>query len=301
MKSITESVKQRLLNKAREQDVEFNYLLTRYAVERFLYRLSISEERDKFILKGGSLLLVWTSQEYRVTRDADFLYRGIPDFRTAFTSICAIEPPSGDGIVFLPDTISITEVKHQNEYGGYRIVMTAMLGQARVPLQFDVGIGDVITPGYDFITYPTLLDHEPPILKAYPRDTFIAEKVHALAMLGEITSRMKDFFDIWFLARHFEFNGTDLCMAISNTFQYRNTPIPETLPVLLESYFGRVENKTQWAAFLRRSYMKADAIEFASVIEMIARFLIPVLESLRTNSTYHAQWTPEQGWVNNTE
>lgn len=201
-KNLAHSIFQRLLNRAKSNKEDFNLLLSRYGMERFLYRLSVSPHNDRFILKGASLFLVWKGQNYRVTRDADLLGLGISDIKQLadlFREVCHVEF-QGDGMIYMPESLNAEEIREDQEYDGVRITLIGMLNQARIPLQIDIGFGDAITPAPEQIEYPTLFDAPPPLLKAYPRYTLVAEKVEAMIKLGLANSRMKDFYDIWLLS-----------------------------------------------------------------------------------------------------
>jgi len=211
-KNLAHSIFQRLLNRAKNNKEDFNLLLSRYGMERFLYRLSVSPHNDRFILKGASLFLVWKGQNYRVTRDADLLGFGNSDVEQLadlFRDICRVEF-QGDGMLYLPESLSAEEIREDQAYDGVRITLVGMLNQARIPLQVDIGFGDVITPAPEQVEYPALFDAPPPILNAYPRYTLVAEKLEAMVKLGLANSRMKDFYDIWLLSRLFSFEGDEL-------------------------------------------------------------------------------------------
>ena len=212
IRDVPASVRQRLLNLAREQRVRFEGMLQRYAIERFLYRLSASDEVDRFTLKGAALLRMWTGQELRPTRDIDFLARGARDeaaIRAALRAVCGI-PCREDGVVFDPATISITSIRIEQPDGGLRVRIRGGLGRVRLAVPVDIGFGDVITLGRREEDYPTLLDLPAPRLWTYPRETMIAEKFHAMASLGDRNSRVKDLWDVACLARRFAFDGESL-------------------------------------------------------------------------------------------
>lgn len=198
-RNIAHSIFQKLKNYAKAQNADFNLVLFRYGLERFLYRLCKSNYSDKFILKGANLFVAWQGQNFRVTRDADFLYYGQANTEylvSTLETICSIDFSENDGIVFLKETVKAEIIRDTQEYGGTRITLTGMLSQAKIPLQIDIGIGDIITPGPDIINFPTILDLPAPTLKAYPRYTVVAEKFEAIVSLGIANSRMKDFYDI---------------------------------------------------------------------------------------------------------
>lgn len=266
-KNPAHSIFQRLLNRARTNKEDFNLLLSRYGTERFLYRLSISPYGDRFILKGATLFLVWKGQNFRVTRDVDFL--GIGDFditqlANMFRDICHIDSKE-DGMIYLSESVRAEEIREGQDYRGVRITLIGLLNQARIPLQADIGFGDEITPAPESVKYPTLLDAPPPLLKAYPRYTLVAEKVEIMVKLGLANSRMKDFYDVWLLSRLFSFQGNILRKALENTF-------------------------------IRKSGPDIPVGSLSDVISDIAVFLAPIIESLQFNAPFDDGWVPDQGW-----
>ena len=298
-KNVAHSIFQRLLNRAKTNREDFNLLLSRYGMERFLYRLSVSPHNGRFILKGASLFLVWKGQNYRVTRDADLLGFGNADIEQLadmFRDICRIEF-QGDGMIYLPESLNGEEIREDQEYDGVRITLVGMLNQARIPLQVDIGFGDAITPAPEQIEYPTLFDAPPPLLKAYPRYTVVAEKVEAMVKLGLANSRMKDFYDIWLLIRLFSFEGNVLRKALQNTFNRRRTTFPASTPFAFTPAFYKDPQKTaQWTAFVKKSKPDIPVGDLSAVIADIAVFLSPVIESLQSNAPFEDAWVPDQGW-----
>jgi len=235
--NLAQSVHHRLLNRAREQGEDFNLVLIRYMLERFLYRLGCSRHKDSFVLKGAMLFAAWTDQPPRPTRDLDLL--GIGDSSDEalvriFREI-ARTPVEPDGLVFDGDGISISEIREAQDYPGKRIKLPARLGNARLNLQIDVGFGDAVTPEPAEIVYPALLDMPAPRVRAYPCETVIAEKLQALVAFDVAISRMKDFYDMWTLSKQFPFEGASLSAAIAATFNRRSTPIPNGAPTALTS------------------------------------------------------------------
>ena len=209
------SVRARLLNKARAEKLDFNLLLTRYALERVLYRLSISEQSGQFLLKGALLFDIWFDLPHRPTHDADLLGFGSTDmpyleklFREISQIVC------NDGIVFQADSVKAVEIRKEANYAGVRVTMLGLLDGARCPVQIDIGSGDAVTPAPQSVQYPVILDGMPqPQLRVYPRTTVVAEKLEAMVKLGILNSRLKDYFDLWVLARHSDFNGAVLAQA----------------------------------------------------------------------------------------
>ena len=279
------SVHQRLLNQSKARGVDFNLLLTRYAIERFLYRLAQSPFVDQFVLKGAMLLQVWLPEAGRPTRDLDLLGFGdlsADRLRQIFAAICD-QTVATDGVRFLANSITVQPIRQQDEYRGQRMTVNGYLGTARLYLQVDVGIGDRLTPPVEWIEYPVLLDLPRPRLRAYRAETSIAEKLHAMVVLDLQNSRMKDFFDVWRLAQMHSFAGRLLAAAVHDTFERRQTAIPAGMPMALTSAFAQNPAKArQWKAFLKKSSLHHIAEDLPSVNEAIARFLGPVLEAVRT-------------------
>jgi predicted nucleotidyltransferase component of viral defense system len=226
------SMRQRLLNLANKNRQDFGMLLTNYALERFLYRLSVSRHRDSFVLKGALLLQLWTFEVYRPTRDLDLLGQvagPAKAYRKVFTNVCG-EKVEDDGVTFLADTIRIDKIRDEEAYEGIRVLLEARLANARIPLQIDVGFGDVITPAPVEVEYPALLAFPAAKMRAYPKESVVAERFEAVIKLGMANSRMKDFYDLWVVASRFEFRGPALAEAIAATFARRETPcLPHVL------------------------------------------------------------------------
>ena len=233
-KNISASVKARLQNVAAKRGEDFNLMLLRYGIERLLFRLSQSPYADRFLLKGAMLFVVWDEKTHRPTRDLDLLGFGSTekaDLIRVFAAVAAV-PVVDDGIVFDPESVHADDIREDNAYGGVRIRLLGKLGTAEVPVQIDVGAGDVVTPAPERATFPALLDFPAPQIRTYPVYTVVAEKFEAMVKLGIANTRMKDFHDIWFLAQRFEFDGPTLRKAIDATFARRQTnlpPLPEAL------------------------------------------------------------------------
>jgi predicted nucleotidyltransferase component of viral defense system len=275
VKNTTASVRQRLLNISREKGEDFNLILIRYAAERLLYRLSVSEYADHFILKGAMLFSVWFDAPHRSTRDLDFLAHGEPDiaqFQRVFETLCR-QPVQKDGLQYDPKTIQIESIREPDEYGGLRVRMKSFLGDIPIPVQVDMGFGDIVTPKERIIEYPTLLDLPTPKLKSYPPETMVAEKFHAMVYHGIAISRMKDFYDLYILKQNHAFNKKQLTTAIKATFQRRKTKIPSELPVALSDKFSDDPTKsTQWSSFIKRNDIKDAPGELTIVIENLREF-----------------------------
>lgn len=300
-KNTATSIRQRLLNLARDQSLEFQLILTRYALERFLYRLTQSEYENDFILKGAMLFQVWSGNTHRPTRDLDLLSFGKPDlafYATVLKKICN-KNVLEDGLLFKTDTIEIARIKEEDEYQGLRAQLLVMLDAARIPLQIDIGFGDSVVPEPTNVDYPTLLDLPAPKLRAYSRETVIAEKFHAMIHLGIANSRMKDFYDIWFLASNYEFEGGLLSQAITATFKRRDTPLPTKTPLSFTTEFYEDATKaTQWNAFLRKGKLSTDPMDFKGVALLLEKLIMPLVQSSIKNEEVEGIWNPNKAdWM----
>ena len=295
------SARDRLLALAREQGEDFQLVLTHYGLERLLYRLSDSPHQDRFILKGAMLFMLWSRNPHRSTRDVDFLGSGDSSetgLRTVFQDLCAL-PDQGDGIEFDPNSVRVEPIRDDTEYGGMRVTLTGQLAGARIPIQADIGFGDAVTPETVVIEYPTILDDPAPTLRAYPRETVIAEKYQAVVALGMANSRMKDFYDLWVMAREFNYQGDTLARAIGNTFTRRRTELPEDTPSGLGPDFtGDRQKNIQWKAFLSRLSTAGDGPTLPEVCEYLAAFLRPPTEAARRGAGFDASWKKGGPWSN---
>ena len=252
-RNVGASIRQRLLNLAHARGQPMELLLTRYALERLLHRLSLSPHRERFVLKGAMLLATWFDEPHRATRDVDLLGFGDPAHDAllgTFREVMSIE--ADDGVTFDLKGLRIEPIREDAEYGGSRLRTTAKLAGARIPITVDIGFGDAIEPGVEDIDLPVLLDMPSPHLRAYPPETVIAEKLHAMVALGQANSRMKDYYDVWMLTSAFEIEPERLRRAIAATFARRNTVIPTVAPDGLSDAFAADPGKQrQWDAFAR--------------------------------------------------
>ncbi len=300
-KDVAASVRDRLYNLGQREKRDFNLILTAFATERFLYRLTRSEYADRFVLKGARLFALWAGEPHRPTRDLDLLGFGdaSPEaLRRAFKTICRtqVEP---DGLTFAETAMTIEEIRLDQEYGGQRAKLTAHLAQARIPLQIDIGFGDVVTPEAQLLDYTPMLDTLPaPRIRAYPRETVLAEKLQAIVALGTLNTRMKDFYDIWTLANGFDYDGQTLCRAIHATFHRRETPVPSELPIALQHSFAEDEDRKRlWKGFLTRSAIKDSASDdFAVVLGTVRDFLGPPLRAAHQDGPdFSMTWRSTEG------
>jgi len=299
--NIAASIRQRLLNLSKERNEPFNLFLDRFVAERLLYRLSVSQHADGFVLKGALLFLLWSESLSRPTRDVDLLGFGnsaVGEIERVFRDVCRISVDA-DGLVFDADSVKGINIREDQAYEGVRITLLAFLGTARLPVQIDIGFGDAITPDAEAAEFPaTLVAANLPVAKlsAYPRETVIAEKLEAMVTLGLANSRMKDFHDLAVLARNFPFDGPTLARAVESTFARRRTTVPTETPVALTADFARDAAKAvQWTSFLKRSAIRS-APELSEVTDLLAQFLLPVLAAIRERGEFQRQWQPGGSW-----
>ena len=293
------SVHQRLLNVARSTGRPFNELLQYYAIERYLYRLAQSPYRDRLVLKGALMLLVWKTPVSRPTRDIDLLARLSNDpesIRSVITDICR-QSVEDDGLVFDPATVTTERIAEDADYEGVRARFGGHLGNARVSMQIDLGFSDVITPGPMPITYPAILSQPAAEMLAYSRETVVAEKLEAMVKLGQLNSRMKDFFDIWLLSCSHDFDGGVLKEAIARTFDRRHTDVV-TDPICFSDHFAADPAKTaQWAAFLRNGKLAPDLVSFQEVVTTVRSFLHPLLDAVALRIGFSRHWHAPGPWA----
>ncbi len=297
--NISHSIRQRLLNESKKLGRPFKDILTLYVIERFLYRVGLSRFVKKLYLKGALLLSVWGIPKGRPTADIDML--GTIDttdeaLKEAMTECMAVDVD--DGLTFHPETMSIETITKEADYDGKRIRFLATLGTARAMVQVDVGIGDVVIPGPIWIDYPVLLEGEKPHLLAYTPESSIAEKFHAMVKLDIGNSRMKDFYDIWVLSDHLEFDGAVLSQAIRSTFERRATAMSDEIPTALTIRFANDDaHRKQWQAFLRKNELEQGTPSFETIQERIRVFLMPVMNELAQEKTFSKAWSAAGDWT----
>lgn len=276
-RNVGASVRARLQRLAAQKGQVLDILLTRYALERFLYRLSCSDFGDRFALKGALLLTTWFDEPHRPTRDLDLLGFGDPSadpMLAVFREIC-ITPVEDDGIAFDSERLRVEHIREELEYGGLRLRTMASLAGARINVVIDIGFGDAVEPGLEEIELPVLLDLPAPRLRAYPREVVVAEKFQAMVQLGRANSRMKDFYDIWMLSKAHAFGDDRLPRAIAATFARRRTALPVEVPDALTPAFANDRAKQQqWEAFVRNLNIVPESLDL--VLKELAEFLMPM-------------------------
>lgn len=299
IQNVAASVYDRLLKRTDLANENFQFVLMRYGAERLMYRLSRSEHATNFVLKGAMLFLVWTGEQYRATKDMDFLVlnsASVDRLRDIFRELCQL-PVAQDGLIFDSDSVQAEQIREDDLYQGVRVTLLARLNNARIPLQVDIGFGDAVTPKAIQTDFPTLLDLPTPRLAMYSRETVVAEKFQAMVKLGLSNSRMKDFYDIWVLSREFDFDGGVLSAAIQATFKRRKTALTPTMPLALTSDFSSDKSKQlQWKAFVRRSKLKLAAEGLEQVVMGIRSFLETPVIAASQGEKLRAVWAKGGPW-----
>lgn len=299
MKNMAASVRALLAKRAKQSGRPFQEVLQHYGLERFLYRFSKIDQRDDFILKGALMLRVWNAPMSRPTRDIDLLAFGensVELLESTVRKACEVTVAK-DGLRFDPTSVSGSRIKEGADYEGVRLRFEGFLEKARIPMQIDIGFGDIVHPGPSEVNYPTILDFPAPILRAYPRESVVAEKFQAMVLLGRLNSRMKDFFDIWLLARQYDFDGRSLAMAIEKTFKRRKTEIDTSPMALTPTFTSSEQAQKQWAAFVRRSDLSDAPASLDEIRPTIAQFLLPVAEALTNRAPFRSKWSPPGPWT----
>lgn len=297
-KNIAASVRARLSNEARRSSRPFQEVLQYYGLERFLYRFSRSRYRDCFVLKGALMLRVWDAPEARPTRDIDFLGHvdnSIQTLERITREVCDTEVED-DGMIFSASTVAGQRIGEDAEYEGVRVTFVGALENARIRMQLDVGFGDVVHPPAQDSEYPTILSFPTPRLRTYPRETVVAEKFQAMVYLGRLNSRMKDFFDIWLLARQFDFVGSSLAEAVARTFENRGTNIDPDPFALTAAFCGTESVQRQWTAFVNRTNLESAPRTLEEIREPLRQFLLPVVAALVSGQRFTQHWTAPGPW-----
>ncbi|MDP8237682.1 MAG: nucleotidyl transferase AbiEii/AbiGii toxin family protein [Candidatus Hatepunaea meridiana] len=297
-KNLTASIHQRLLNNAHASNREFNEILQYFGMERLLYRLSKSIYANDFTLKGALMLRVWGITLPRPTMDIDLLGRIDNDLKTTidvFANICDTTVEA-DGVQFEVASIRGEPIIEAAAYAGIRIYVKGSLGNSRLTIHLDIGFGDVVVPDTPKVEFPTILDFPAPTLHTYSRESAIAEKFEAMVRLGLINSRMKDFYDIWLLSTRFDFDRSILSEAIRQTFQRRDTEIPENPIAFTEEFSTNPAKENQWRAFVARKRIDDVPTDLAEVVRAIKTFLQLVINDIKTDKPKDDSWKAPGPW-----
>ncbi|MDR4469606.1 MAG: nucleotidyl transferase AbiEii/AbiGii toxin family protein [Nitrospira sp.] len=298
--NLSASIHQRLLNHAKKQGRPLQELLQYFAIERFLFRLSQSPHATRFYLKGALMLRIWDAPLSRPTIDVDLMGRQMlsqDELEQVIKDICVQTVPD-DGCRFEAATVQARPIRMEDQYGGIRVTFISHIGKMRLNMQVDVGFGDVIVPGPIPIDFPALLDFPSPHLLAYSPESAIAEKFQAMVMLDSANSRMKDFYDIWLLARGHPFEGSVVSHALQATFTRRQTAFPVDIPTALTDHFVKDRLKqTQWNAFVRKGHLAAEQVSLNEVVELLRGFLMPPMRASANSERFDRHWPPGGPWT----
>jgi predicted nucleotidyltransferase component of viral defense system len=279
MKDIEQSVKEKLKNIAKDTGKDYNFVCIQYMQERFLARLEKSKYRENFILKGALMFLAYDIPVVRPSKDIDLLGKKtsneVSNIRSAVTTVANIE--LNDGVNFNADRIEIEPITENAEYGGWRIKISTIVGKDNHRLQIDVGFGDMIVGGPVDMNYPSLLEFSSPNIKVYSLESAMAEKFEAIVNLGTFGSRMKDYFDVWFMIHNHELNSGRLQKAIQATFGQRDTPVSDMRYIFSEEFKSDQNKSQQWQAFLNRSSIEID-YTFDEIVSGIEEYMNTVVE-----------------------
>ena len=298
-RNVGASVRARLLNRSRQTGEDFQFLLERYAAERFLYRLGESPHRNRYILKGAMLLVHWGEAVYRPTRDLDFTGYGsslFGDVKSSIQEICQT-PVDEDGVAFDFNNIEIETIRDQDMYDSLRVRFNATLDNARVNMQIDIGFGNAVEPPPRDTLYKTLLDNPSPDIRVYPREAVVAEKLHAMVVLGERNSRNKDFYDLYALVKQFSFEGDQLVRAMRATFDRRRTSFSQTLPVAMTPrFYADSERAEQWRTYVERNALLGAPAYFGVLGDSLMSFFKEPWDALARGGGFHGSWKAGGPW-----
>lgn len=299
IKNPAASIRARLLAHAKQHGDDYQRVLTRYAIERLLFRLSQTEAVERYVLKGAMLFVTWPEHVFRPTGDLDLLGQGNPDpnaIAELFIRICRIEVPD-DGIRFDPASLKVDAVREDDKYQGVQLSLNGELARAVIRVQVDIGFGDYVYPLPKRGNFPGLLPDLPQAnILMYPPETVVAEKFEAMIRFGEANGRIKDFHDIWVTTRTFRFDLPSLVEAVSGTLRRRETAFPTEMPVGLTEVFAAIAvDRGLWSGFLRRNPPTLEPPPFVDLQEELRRFFGPVIASLRTPEGANGHWDPDGG------
>ncbi|MBW0151172.1 MAG: nucleotidyl transferase AbiEii/AbiGii toxin family protein [Phenylobacterium sp.] len=291
------SIRSKLLNYAKDRGDEFQRVLTRYAIERFLFRLSLTEAAERYVLKGAMLFVTWPEHVFRPTGDLDLLGEGNPQpeaLMELFGAICRVDVPE-DGILFDPATLRVEPVREADKYQGARLTLRGDLAGAKIPVQIDIGFGDHVHPDPKRENFPGLLPDLPQAnILMYPPETVVAEKFEAMIRFGEANGRIKDFHDIWVTTRTFPFDLANVIEAVGGTLRRRETAVPTEMPLGLTDAFAAIaEKRGLWSGFLRRTPPALEPPAFPELQGELRAFFGPVISGLSVPEGARGVWDPD--------
>ncbi|MGL1936134.1 MAG: nucleotidyl transferase AbiEii/AbiGii toxin family protein [Fibrobacterales bacterium] len=296
--NIPHSIHQKLQHQSRLQGRPFNELLQYYVMERVLFRLSQSQYVSQYILKGAMMLRAWSIDDARPTKDIDLLSVAkvtVGEVVDHFSEILS-KNSYNDGLIFDISSLKYAEITKEADYPGLRMQCRGALGNAKVLLLIDIGIGDVVVPEAVLRSFPVLLDMPHPEIKCYQPETSIAEKVECMFARGDANSRIKDFYDVWFLSKWLDFDGVLLTSALQSTCKRRSTTLYSLDDLFTDVFISR--KQIQWKAFIKKFERDSVPEGFSNILTDISIFLKPVIDSILNSSTLDRQWLGANGWKN---
>lgn len=290
-----ESVKARLKNLTAKDGGTMQDKLTIYALERSIYRLSISKYADRFTLKGGIFLYALFDKQFaRMTMDIDLLAQRIAndaeEMKEVFEDIFSIE--YDDALRYDLASLDVHNITEFKEYHGVNVSINAYLDRTRIPVSIDLGFGDIVYPERMQMEFPVLLDMDEPKVYAYSIYSVIAEKFEAFTSLGLINGRYKDFYDIYILARKFDLSGSELQEAIQETFAHRGTNFDDIVAFEAD-FITDIIRQNRWTAFVKKKKAIED-VSFEDAIGLIKKLLLPIVEAINADTRFDKEWSCEE-------
>lgn len=285
------SIKSRLKNLSiKEKSTMQNELVT-YALERTIYRMSISKYADNFTLKGGIFLYALFNRQYpRATMDIDFLANKIANdshiMKEVFTEIFSIQ--CDDALLFDLSSLKVENITEFKEYHGVKISIFAFLEKTRIPVSIDIGFGDIVYPDRVKMDFPVLLDMEIPVVNAYSVYSAIAEKFEAIVSLGRYNSRYKDFYDIYAISQKYDIDGLSLYNALIETFNHRNTTF-KNIVAFNDDFINDTTLDKKWKSFMKKKQVNQD-IDFRTVITRNMNLLLPIVDAILNEQSFKKNW-----------
>lgn len=289
-----DSVKARLKQYAQQNGYTFQEMLVYYGLERTIYRLSVSEYAEHFVLKGGIFLYaVFTGKYERATTDIDFLARSISNSKDKMKSVFQkiLSSEYDDGLKYDTDSVTVEDITEFKEYHGLHVSVTAYLDRTKIPIGIDIGFGDVIFPDSVKMDFPVILDMDAPKINAYSVESVVAEKLEAIIHNGFLNSRYKDFYDIYILSEKYHFNYSDLLSAVQETFSNRKTVLTIDSAAFSDDFINDDIHTKRWNAFLKKK-KAIKSISLEDTVRRIKSFVFPLTDNPDNSINC---WNPDTG------
>lgn len=293
-----ESIKAKLKKQAIEHNRILQDELVMYGLERTIYRISISQYVNNFTLKGGIFLYGLFEGDFaRATADIDLLAQmtgnEVENMQMIFTKIFRIE--SDDALRYDVSALNVHTITEFKEYHGVNVSIIAYLDRTQIPISIDIGFGDIVIPDRVLMDFPSILDMDIPRIYAYSLPSVVAEKFEAIVSLGYANSRYKDFYDIYVLAIKYDFDGTELKTAVTETFKHRNTALEDI--VAFEAEFAKDSlRQSRWNAFIKKKKAMIK-VNFPEAADTIRKLLVPIVDAIHKEQSFTATWRHEnQHW-----